>query len=142
MEKETEMTRSERPSGREESAEKMCKNFNQPDETRPFKGHGHLDILKFEGGTTIGRAIFEPGWKWSTDVKPIAETESCESAHTGYCVEGEMRIAMDDGQEFTIQAGDAFKIPPGHDAWVEGSQPCVMIDVTGYEHYAEEKGLH
>jgi len=118
------------------------KNFNLPDETRPFIGHGHLDLLKFEGNAIIGKGVFEPGWKWSTDVKPIAGTKSCEAAHTGYCVEGSMRIAMDNGREFTIKPGDAFQIPPGHDAWVEGDRNCVLIDVSGYEHYAENKASH
>lgn len=118
--------------------EKQNKNFNQPDETRPFKAHGHLDVLNFSDGTVIGKGEFEPGWKWSEDVKPIAGTSSCEASHSGYCIQGSMRIHMNDGSEFTIQKGDAFRIPPGHDAWVIGNEKCVLIDVGGYTDYAKK----
>ena len=117
----------------------FTKTFRSPDEVRPFKGHGHLDVLNFSNGTVVGRGVFEPGWRWSNDVKPIADTKSCEAPHTGYCISGSMVIHMDSGEEFTIRPGDAFVIPPGHDAWVEGSSPCVMIDVSGYKDYAKKK---
>lgn len=123
-------------------SEKMHKSFSEPDEVRDFKGHGHLDVLKFENGTIIGRGVFEPGWRWSSDVKPIAGTTTCESSHTGYCAEGAMTISMNDGSEFVVRAGEAFQIPAGHDAWVEGDEACVMVDVTGFQHYAEEKARH
>ncbi|MCM2277215.1 MAG: cupin domain-containing protein [Oligoflexia bacterium] len=113
------------------------KSFEKPDEIRQFKSKGRLEVLFFEDGSSIGHGIFEPGWKWSNDVKPLAQTESCEASHTGYCVKGEMRIRMNDGGEFTIKAGDAFRIPPGHDAWVEGSVGCELIDVTGFAEYAK-----
>ena len=114
------------------------KRFDHPDERRNFRGHGFLDVLTFEDGTTVGRGVFEPGWRWSNDVKPIAETDSCEASHTGYCLQGAMTIRMDDGEELHIQAGDTFRIPPGHDAWVEGNEPCVMLDVSGFGEYAME----
>jgi len=116
------------------------KNFKTPDERRDFKSHGHLDLLNFSEKTSIARGVFEPGWRWSNDVKPIAETESCLTEHTGYCFSGSMVIHMDSGDEFKIQAGDAFHIPPGHDAWVEGNSPCEMLDVTGHKTYAQQKG--
>jgi len=118
-------------------ASKLCKNFDQPDEKRAFAGHGHLDVLNFADEVVIGRGIFEPGWKWSQDVKPLAGTTSCEASHSGYCVEGEMTIRMNDGTEFKIHTGDAFHIPPGHDAWVDGKERCVLVDVGGFTNYAK-----
>lgn len=117
----------------------MNKNFSKPDERREFKAHGHLDLVNLKEGVTLGRGVFEPGWKWSNDVKPIAGTQSCEAAHFGYCVSGRMRIRMDSGEEFTVGPGDAMHIEPGHDAWVIGDEPCVVLDFQGYADYAREK---
>ena len=114
------------------------KNLQKPDETRPFKGKGKVDIVHL-GETTVGRGIFEPGWRWSTNVKPIAGTDTCEASHIGYCLSGSMRIRMDDGEEKEIKAGDSFHITPGHDAWVTSSEPCVMLDFSGFHHYAKEQ---
>jgi hypothetical protein len=119
--------------------ETFCKNFDKPDETRNFKAHGRLDVVNFPDGVTIGRAVFEPGWKWSNDVKPLANTEQCEAPHTGQCLSGTMVIHMKSGEEFKIHPGDVFHIPPGHDAWVEGSEEVVMLDVGGYKEYAKQK---
>ncbi|MCM2323996.1 MAG: cupin domain-containing protein [Oligoflexia bacterium] len=120
-----------------EKTKSFHKKFETPDEVRQFRGKGRLELLSFDDGTAIGRGIFEPGWKWSNDVKPIAETDSCEASHTGYCLSGSMVIRMNNGEEFTIRAGEAFKIPPGHDAWVVGSENCELLDVTGYVNYAK-----
>jgi mannose-6-phosphate isomerase-like protein (cupin superfamily) len=114
-------------------------NFQQPDETRPFKAHGHMDVVQFRDGRAVGRGVFEPGWKWSNDVKPIAGTKSCQADHTGHCLSGSMTIRMDDGKQFQIRPGEAFHIPPGHDAWVDGSEDCVLIDVTGFKEYAKPR---
>lgn len=114
------------------------KHLDQPDERRNFKSHGHLDLTTFADGVSIGRGTFEPGWKWSNDVKPIAGTESCEAAHTGYCISGSMVVRMENGEEFTVAAGDTFHIPPRHDAWVVGNESCVLIDVTGFANYAKK----
>ena len=111
------------------------KKFGKPDETRAFADKGRMEILKF-GDLTIGKGIFDPGWRWSEHVKPIAGTETCEATHTGYCLTGRLRIRMDDGREKEIGPGDTFYIPPGHDAWVVGNEPCTMIDFTGAENYA------
>src|ERR687898_189379 len=91
------------------------KSFDSPDEVREFEGKGKADVVNV-GGRTIGRGRFEPGWKWSNNVKPIAETDSCEVSHLGYVVSGRMKVMMDDGSEGEIGPGDAFAIPPGHDA--------------------------
>jgi hypothetical protein len=115
----------------------FTKGFNSPDETRHFRANGQLDIIKFGDAATIGRGVFRPGWKWSNDVKPLAGTASCQSAHTGYCVSGSMTVKMDSGEQFTVRSGDAFHMPPGHDAWTEGKDACVLIDVTGMKNYAK-----
>ncbi len=104
------------------------KRFEKPDETRPFEGKGRVEIINL-GGREIGKAIFEPGWRWSENVKPIAETESCEFSHLGCVLSGRMRVHMDDGSEREIGSGDVFSIPAGHDAEVVGGEPCVMLDI-------------
>lgn len=71
-----------------------------------------------------------PGWRWSSDIAPIAGTASCQSRHLGYVISGAMQIRMDDGSELTVSAGDLFDLPPGHDAWVLGEEPCVMVDTS------------
>jgi hypothetical protein len=116
-------------------ARMSIKRFSAPDETRPFVGKGRLEILRIGDGI-VGRGIFEPGWRWSTHVKPIARTPSCEAAHSGYVLSGRMRVVMDDGQEAEIAPGDYVTIPPGHDAWTVGSEPCVLLDVAGFADYA------
>jgi hypothetical protein len=103
-------------------------------ETRPFVGHGHVDVVTL-GDFTLGRGVFEPGWRWSSDVKPIAGTDSCQARHSGIVVSGSMTIASDDGSQTTIGPHDVFVIEPGHDAWVVGEEPCVMYD-TGVAAYA------
>ncbi len=113
------------------------RSFDRPDEIRQFKAHGRLKVLNFEDGHVIGKAVFEPGWKWRNDVKPIAGTENCQNPHAGYCLQGEMEVRMIDGRTFTIRAGDAFEIAPGHDAWVVGLEACEMIDFAGYANYAQ-----
>jgi mannose-6-phosphate isomerase-like protein (cupin superfamily) len=112
----------------------FSKSLQRPDETRQFKGHGHLDVVSFKDGSSVARGTFEPGWKWSNDVKPIAKTETCQVVHTGTCISGQMTIKMDSGEQFTLRAGDAYHIPAGHDAWVDGKEKCVLIDVgmAGY----------
>lgn len=104
------------------------KSFDAPDETRPFEGKGRVELVSL-AGRELGRGIFEPGWRWSENVKPIAQTESCEFPHLGYVLSGRMRIVMDDGSEGEIGPGDVFAIAPGHDAEVVGDEPCVMVDV-------------
>jgi quercetin dioxygenase-like cupin family protein len=104
------------------------KSFDNPDETRPFESSGRVELVTL-GDREIGKAIFEPGWRWSEHVKPIAGTESCEFAHLGYVLSGRMRVYMDDGSVAEIGAGDVFAIAPGHDAEVIGDEACVTIDM-------------
>jgi quercetin dioxygenase-like cupin family protein len=104
------------------------KSFDSPDETRPFEGRGQVDLVSL-AGREIGRGTFEPGWRWSENVKPIAQTDSCQVAHLGFILSGRMRVFMDDGGEGEIGPGDVVSIAPGHDAEVVGEEPCVMIDV-------------
>jgi predicted ester cyclase len=111
------------------------KKFSSPDETRPF-GNGRAEILKTSEGT-IGRGIFEKGWKWSKDVKPLAGSESCQACHCGYVLSGRMHVVMDDGQEADLEPGDLAVVPPGHDAWTVGDDACVMVDFSGMEGYAQ-----
>lgn len=117
----------------------LSRSFEQPDERRDFLGHGHLDILNFDKELSVGRGVFEPGWIWSKDVKPIAGTESCQTEHLGYCLSGTMVIKMDSGEEHRVRAGEAFHFSPGHDAWVEGDQPCEILDFVGARVYAIQR---
>lgn len=105
----------------------QVKRFETPDETLPFEGKGHVEVVRL-AGREAGRAIFEPGWRWSDNVKPIAGTDTCEFPHLGYMVSGRMRILMEDGSVGELTSGDVFFIPPGHDAEVLGDDPCVMLD--------------
>lgn len=116
-------------------ADVEVKNFDAPDETRPFEGHGHADVTELAGHTVM-RGVFEPGWRWSVDLKPIAQTDSCEVSHLGYCLSGRMKVTMDDGSETEIGPGEAAAIPPGHDAEVVGDEACVWIDFGEVAEYA------
>lgn len=110
------------------------KSFQAPDEVREFP-HGSASILNVGGGT-VGRLVFEPGWRWSTDVKPIAKTSSCEAPHFQYHVSGRLGIRMDDGTEIVAGPGDITSLPSGHDAWVVGDEPVVVVDWYGASSYA------
>ncbi|MCW2750277.1 MAG: cupin [Aeromicrobium sp.] len=114
------------------------KSLDVPEEVRPFNdGTGQLELVNMDSGP-VGRATFEPGWRWSTHVKPIAGTESCQAAHTCYFVSGRMRVVMSDGgEEIEYGPGDFAIMAPGHDAWVVGDEACVVIDWQGYGEYAK-----
>lgn len=115
------------------------KNIDKPDERRDFP-RGHLEVLRLTG-LNFGVATFEPGWRWSESVKPLAGTDSCEFHHTGYVVQGRLRVRMNDGTESELGPGDVVVIPPGHDAWVVGDEQVVMYDFAGgAAEYAREKG--
>ena len=116
-------------------AKMEIKSLGAPEEVRTFD-KGRVELVKV-GGATIGRVVFQPGWKWSTCVKPLANTKSCEAAHLGYQISGTMRIRMDDGTETECKGGEAAFVPPGHDAWVVGNEPVVIIDFQGMADYAK-----
>ena len=110
--------------------------FGKHSETREFP-HGKAEILKV-GGAEIGRLVFQPGWRWSNDVKPLAGTASCEAPHFQYHVSGRLGIRMDDGTEFIAEPGDVTSLPSGHDAWVVGDEPVVVVDWYGASQYAKQ----
>jgi hypothetical protein len=112
------------------------KNLSQPDEARTFP-QGRLELVTL-GGITFGRGTFQPGWKWSTSVKPLVHTRSCEVPHLQYHVSGRLRVVMDDGSEEEFGPGDVSLLPPGHDAWVVGNEPVVVIDTGGLASYAKQ----
>ena len=112
-----------------------CKGFDQPDETREFP-NGRAEILKIGDGE-VGRYTFEPGWRWSNDVKPIAHTDSCQMPHFQYHVSGQLAVLMDDGTELVAKPGDITSLPAGHDGWVVGDEPAVVIDWYGASSYGK-----
>ncbi len=112
------------------------KSLESPDEVRQFTDKGQVEIVKLED-VTVGRVSMEPGWKWSEHVKPIAETEICQSAHTEYVLSGRMMVIMDDGPEQEVGPGDAFQIPAGHDAYTIGDESCVLVDISAMSKYAK-----
>jgi hypothetical protein len=111
------------------------RNFGEPDEVREFP-NGRAEILKIGGGE-VGRFVFEPGWRWSNDVKPIAGTDSCQAAHFQYHVSGRIAVRMDDGTEIVAGPGDITSLPAGHDGWVVGDEPAVVIDWYGATVFAK-----
>ena len=113
-----------------------AKNFCNPDEIRNLP-KTKIEVIKV-GDSTIMRGTFDPGWKWSECVKPTAGTESCQAPHIMYVLSGRMKIVMDDGSEMEIGPGDAVDIPPGHDAWILGDEPCTAIDFAAGKVYAKK----
>ena len=110
------------------------KSHDSPDETRsPNKTR--VEVVRLEG-FTIGRFNFEPGWRWSECIKPVAGTESCQNSHVGYAVSGQITVRLSDGTQRSISPGQSYTIPPGHDAWVDGNVPFVGIEVMSAEQYA------
>jgi quercetin dioxygenase-like cupin family protein len=112
------------------------KSLDTPDETRPFADKGQAEVVNMGNGTVL-RGTYEPGWRWSDHVKPIAQTDSCESPHFLYALSGRMHVVMNDGTEGEIGPGDVARIEPGHDAWVVGDEPCVAIDFGPSAAYAK-----
>ncbi len=116
-------------------AQMQKRNMSEAEEVRTFD-KGTLELVTMDG-VTFGRATLQPGWKWSTCVKPIANTESCQAAHLQYQISGRLHVVMDDGSEMEFGPGDVAQLPPGHDAWVVGNEPVVAIDITGMTEYAK-----
>jgi len=116
-------------------AQALVSNIERDGEKRAFKAHGSA-VIGNAGGATYLRGTFEPGWRWSTDVQPIAGTPSCQTRHLGYVISGRMTVRNDDGTEFDLGPGDIFDLPAGHDAWVVGDEPVVVVDWYGASNYA------
>lgn len=112
-----------------------AKTFSKPDEVREFP-LGRLEIITI-GGVTVGRAIFQPGWRWTKSLQPIAKTNSCEAPHFQYHVSGVMKIKMDDGTEHECRPGSISLLPSGHDAWVVGDEPAVVVDFQGMYNFGK-----
>lgn len=112
------------------------KNFSSPDEVRKFE-KGKVELVNI-GGTMVGKATFEPGWKWSLHVKPLAKTEWCEAPHFQYLVSGTLHVVMEDGTETDLTPGSVSLLPSGHDAWVVGDEPVVGVDFQGLVDYAKQ----
>jgi quercetin dioxygenase-like cupin family protein len=117
--------------------EVILKRFDSPDELRTFE-KGRFELIKV-GGMTIGRATYEPGWKWSVHVGKAMGVKSCMVEHVGMVVSGRATAAMDDGEVIEMKAGDLFYIAPGHDSWVVGDEPYISLHFLGAEQYAQKK---
>jgi len=117
--------------------EVILKQFENPDEVRTFE-KGKFELVHL-GGMTIGRASYEPGWKWSLHVGAATGAKSCMVEHVGLVVSGVSVAAMDDGRIIEMKAGDLFYIAPGHDSWVVGDQPYVSLHFMGANAYAQKK---
>lgn len=120
------------------TAKTQSKNMSSPDEVRTLP-KSHIEVVKI-GDLSLMRATFEPGWKWSKHIKPTAGADLCEYHHFGYLISGQMDIIMSDGSEATLRAGDVVDIPPGHDSWVVGNEPVVILDFLNAESYAKKQG--
>lgn len=113
----------------------LIKRFDASDETRIFE-KGKFELAKIQG-MTIGRATYDPGWKWSKHVGPVVGTVSCEVEHVGLVLKGRAKVKMDDGTEIELTPGDLFYVAPGHDSWVVGDEPYVSIHFLGADQYAK-----
>jgi len=110
------------------------KNLKQPESVRRFP-HGRIESVSL-GESEIGRWEFEPGWRWSNDVKPIVGTDSCQNRHVGVCITGTLSVQLEDGRSIEVGPDDAYEIPPGHDAWVVGDQPFITYEWTSSRVFA------
>jgi mannose-6-phosphate isomerase-like protein (cupin superfamily) len=107
----------------------FARSFERPEDTTRF-ANGEERLVHVLG-VKVGLATFEPGWRWSNDVRPLFGTNSCPVHHAGYVLSGRLHVEMDDGSTLDLTGGDACEIPSGHDAWVVGDEPCVMLDWGG-----------
>ncbi len=117
----------------------ILKRFDAPDEVRTFE-KGRFELVRI-GGITIGKATYEPGWKWSTHVGKALGKTSCDVEHVGIVISGRATAAMDDGRIFEMTSGDLFYIEPGHDSWVIGNEPYVSLHLMGAGDYAARKAV-
>jgi quercetin dioxygenase-like cupin family protein len=114
------------------------KSLTQPDEIRTLP-KTKIEVVDLGDSVNIMRATFQPGWKWSECIQPTVGTKSCQAAHINYVISGQMKIIMDDGTENEMGPGDVAEIPPGHDAWVLGNEPCVMLDFSAGKTYGKKQ---
>lgn len=112
------------------------KSFDSPDEIRAFD-KGRSEVVSI-GDLTLSRNVFEPGWRWSTSLKPLVGGESCQVRHVGHMLSGRLRTEMDDGTVLDFGPGDLVVIPPGHDGWTIGDEPAVLLQITGAAEYAKK----
>ena len=119
------------------AAQAEAASFRNAKEVREFP-KGRVELIEI-GGATIGRATFQPGWRWSESVQPLVKTKSCEAPHFQYHVSGVLKVLMDDGTEFECGPGDVSLLPSGHDAWVVGNEPAVVVDFQGMVDYARAR---
>ena len=108
--------------------------FERATEVRTF-AKGKFELVRI-AGTAIGRAVYEPGWRWSEHVGKTLGKRSCDVEHVGLVISGRAAVAMDNGSMIEISAGDIFYIAPGHDSWVIGDEPYVSLHLLGADHYA------
>ncbi len=128
---------SHRPPGTNAGEKVEIKNFAKPDEVREFP-KGKVELVTV-GGASIGKATFEPGWKWSESVQPLVKTKTCEAPHYQYHLSGRLMVKMDDGTMYECKPGDVSLFASGHDAWVVGDEPAVVVDFQGMVDYAKGK---
>jgi hypothetical protein len=110
-------------------------DFTTPDEVRSPDPHATIELVNLGDGQ-IGRYTFQPGWRWSEHIRPVVGGDSCQTHHVGYLISGRMGIRTDDGATGEVTAGSVYEIPPGHDGWVVGDQPVVVVEFQGASHYA------
>jgi mannose-6-phosphate isomerase-like protein (cupin superfamily) len=108
-----------------------AEDVRTPDKSR-------VEVVKV-GPLSLGRLTFQPGWRWSDCIKPVVGTDSCQVHHVGYAVSGRITVRLATGDQATIQSGDSYDIPPGHDAWVEGNEPFVGIEVQSADEFAKPR---
>jgi hypothetical protein len=113
-------------------------SFDRPDEVREGD-NWRLELVNLAGGAQVGRITVQPGWKWSKDVKPVAETDLCMAPHQQYQISGRIHIVMADGTELDAGPGEITSLPPGHDAWVVGEESVVAIDWQGASVWAARR---
>ena len=116
------------------SMEVVLKRFDAPDEVRTFE-KGRFELVRL-GGMTIGRATYEPGWRWAEDVGKASGQSMCQVEHVGMVLSGCATAVMSDGNVVEMRTGDVFHVPPGHDSWVVGNEPYVSLHVMGADDYA------
>ena len=111
-------------------------DFSSPDETRNPDPHASIEVVKIADGE-IGRYTFQPGWRWSEHIKPVVGTDSCQTNHIGFVVSGRMGVSTDDGETGEVSPGCVYRIAPGHDGWVIGDEPVVVVEFQGAATYAK-----